>query len=368
MFGPSIDDSADELMTNSNGGGPMPGLTERFEELVAKIFEAEGFTVTRGDTPSYDLSLRSQTGQTAVVEVRLSRSRTIPFRLAMTVVERLETARRRAGRDRSVIVFGCQLIQSTPEMITKDFPSVTVYDYARLAFIAAKHPQLAAELENIIQKVVVLSDGLTAIAPAWASLAELDTPPPVESEWTEEDYKVMPKGAELCQRLHATGEGREGYKAFESAASNALRYLFDDELAGWSEQHRSEEGMSIYDLVARVTPATDFWRIAVESFRSRYVVFEFKNYKDAIGQGEIYTTERYLFATALRNLAIIIARNGASESALRAAKGALKEHGKLIMVLSAQDICDMLNMRDVGNTPSDSLLSQLDDMLTRLER
>lgn len=179
---------------------------------------------------------------------------------------------------------------------------------------------------------------------------------------------MMPKGAELCQRLFSTAEGTPGFRDFEKAASNALKHLFEPELKGWIEQPRSEEGMSVYDLVARITPVNDFWRMLVDAFHSRYVIFEFKNYAGPIGQAQIYTTERYLFKTALRNVAIVVARKGASENAIRAAKGALKEHGKLIMVISANDVCEMLNMIDVGSDPSDFMLSQLDDMLIRLER
>ena len=51
------------------------------------------------------------------------------------------------------------------------------------------------------------------------------------------------------------------------------------------------------------------------------MIFEFKNYSEKITQKEIYTTERYLYAKALRSVAIIVSANGYEENAYWAAKG-----------------------------------------------
>lgn len=57
------------------------------------------------------------------------------------------------------------------------------------------------------------------------------------------------------------------------------------------------------------------------------MIFEFKNYSEPITQKEIYTTEKYLYAKALRCVGILIAANGYSENAQWAAKGCLRENG-----------------------------------------
>lgn len=76
------------------------------------------------------------------------------------------------------------------------------------------------------------------------------------------------------------------------------------ELLGWRRQSAIENGYQRVDLIARLQPVRSaFWTTLSADFRARYVVFEFKNYTDPIGQDQIY-------ATALRSVAIIIARNG----------------------------------------------------------
>lgn len=111
-----------------------------------------------------------------------------------------------------------------------------------------------------------------------------------------------------------------------------------------------------------------FWYIVEHGFKSYYVVFEFKNYKDKISQKEIYSTEKYLYAKSLRNVAIMLTTKGADENAMWAARGCLRENGKLIIVLDGKDIEKMLRMKAQGEDPSDHILSILDIMLEDLEK
>jgi hypothetical protein len=106
----------------------------------------------------------------------------------------------------------------------------------------------------------------------------------------------------------------------------------------------------------------------VNHFDSRYIIFEFKNYSSQIKQGQIYTTEKYLFRAALRSTAIIISKKGADKNALAAARGALRENGKLIVNLTVDEICDMLDLKDKGDDPNAVLVDKVDEMLMKLER
>ncbi|SPF53203.1 conserved hypothetical protein [Candidatus Desulfosporosinus infrequens] len=112
----------------------------------------------------------------------------------------------------------------------------------------------------------------------------------------------------------------------------------------------------------------EFWEFLINEFKSRYVVFEFKNYSEKIKQTQIYTTEKYLFQTALRNVGFIISRMGASTNAIKSAKGVLRETGKLIVNLTDYDLKEMLNMKDSGSEPSDYLFSIVDKFLLELEK
>ncbi len=117
-----------------------------------------------------------------------------------------------------------------------------------------------------------------------------------------------------------------------------------------------------------VKPNACFWRFVVVQLRSQYVIFECKNYSDMITQMEIATTERYLFPKAFRTVAIVISRKGANQSALTATAGAMRENGKLVLVLSDKEVLDLLSCRDNGEEPSDLLFEKTDQLLLRLAR
>lgn len=98
------------------------------------------------------------------------------------------------------------------------------------------------------------------------------------------------------------------------------------------------------------------------------MIFEFKNYSDQINQDQIYATEKYLFTTALRSVAIIVAKNGFNKSAQQAIKGALREQGKLILCISAEELCKLLRGFDKGDDPTNLIADRLDEMLMTIGR
>jgi len=145
--------------------------------------------------------------------------------------------------------------------------------------------------------------------------------------------------------------------------------LFESELELWKNQNKTEDSLHIFDLLCRLRPSRkNFWEELLTDFKSRYVVFEFKNYTDPISQKEIYTTEKYLFRTALRSVAFIVAKNDGHVHSYKAAGGALKESGKLIVIISATNLCEMLSMKDGGTEPSELLRDKVDQLLIEMTR
>jgi len=350
-------------------------LASRFESLIEKLFELEGFDVRRPDGRApFDFYITSKSGVKSILEAKLMFSSGIPTATMLEMAERLDRARAYANASHGVLAVAGRSLRLRPNVLAQRFPSIVLYDFPALSYLVGKHLDLAVEFERIIREGVYRPEGLLSESPESASTFELQRAP--EEALTTiifgtrhgHETKKFDEGERICSQISQIPAGKEGARDFEKYVMNALDYLFAGHLVGWSRQHATETGMSIYDSVARIASQHDFWKTLISAFRSRYVIFEFKNYADPIDQGQIYTTEKYLFATALRNVAIIVARNGADENAQWAAKGALKEHGKLILIVSLAEVCEMLRKKDQGDDPSDYLLTKLDDFLTRLER
>lgn len=176
-------------------------------------------------------------------------------------------------------------------------------------------------------------------------------------------------GSYLLVELEKIPKGKRGAYSFEAWCIEALKYLFHDYLVGWKEQSSTIDGLQRRDLICRVKDSnTEVWQFISHTLRSRYVIFEFKNYSEKITQREIFTTERYIYPMALRNCAFIISREGASSSAQQVIEGAMREHGKLIISLSKQDMTILLEGKDKGDDPNTYLFNKIDDFLMTLNR
>lgn len=150
-----------------------------------------------------------------------------------------------------------------------------------------------------------------------------------------------------------------------------MKHVFGENLSLWRTQQKSNDGLYRFDLCCKIKHGEneEFFDTMRDFFNTKYVVFEFKNYKDPITQREIYTTEKYLYKTALRSVAIIVSRKGADNNALLAAKGCLRENGKLILCLSDNDLHNLINIKVSKEKPTAEVLSDmLDDMLINLEK
>lgn len=170
------------------------------------------------------------------------------------------------------------------------------------------------------------------------------------------------------QNLKNIKPGKKDASKYEKLITDILKYLFEKDLSVWASQLMTDDGLYKYDLVCRINPGNTFWDSLISDFHSRYVVFEFKNYNEQIKQTQIYTTEKYLYKTALRNICFLIARNGADKNAIKASKGVLRETGKLLIILSEKDLLNMVALKDKGDSPSDYLYELLDKYLLKIEK
>lgn len=173
------------------------------------------------------------------------------------------------------------------------------------------------------------------------------------------------------KRLADIPPGQEQFQKYESFCTDILQYILGDYLSLWETQSRTDDGLHRFDLCCKVKSGVnqDFFDTVRQHFNTKYIVFEFKNYSQKITQKEIYTTEKYLYETALRKVAIIISRQGIDDHALQAIKGSLRENGKLILTLSDRDLLKMADVKEKGDRePAEILSEMLDNLLVHLEK
>lgn len=164
------------------------------------------------------------------------------------------------------------------------------------------------------------------------------------------------------------GKSNKADKEYENICTNIIKYLFGTEFYHTEEQHNTDDEMFRMDLLCSLKGTTEFWKFLISFYKTKFVVFEYKNYLDFISQNLIYITEKYLFPIALRNVAFIISRKGFDPNAKKAALGCLRENGKLIISITDDDLIQMLVMKKSGEEPSDYLLNKVEELLMSVSK
>jgi hypothetical protein len=335
----------------------------QFEDLVRRILEAKDFVVEvhspRGEEGFDFIGLRGN--ERWAIEVKYYRTARAQPSLIEAAANRVIRGSRSKDNfiSKGMLVVSC-ILPPTLRSVLEDRYSIVLVDRVVLRDWAALLPDVAQTLDALLE-------------PDSAFLAE---PSPVRDDLLAKSKPIrvvaLPavdtRGTELCRELRAVRRGREGWAAYEQVCEKILRYLFRDDLVGWHSQKRTDDALNRFDFVCRVRPNTEFWRFLIDHLNSRYVLFEFKNYVGKIKQGQILTTEKYMLERGLRRVAIILTRKGADRSALSMVQGAMREHGKLMLVLNDDNLCDMLDMKQRGLDPTDSLFEVADGFLLSLPR
>lgn len=341
-------------------------LEQSWIDFLTTLFERDGWEVLprNASEPKRfhtepDLAL-SQRGMNMVVEVKLIRSPNVSLATLRNAVASIKHILEDREGYRGLIVIPQSLSKAAKAAFESAAEeSVDLWDLHSLVRHTAVFPGLISRLVDLLRALQIGAEDAPTVQSQLAMLQEMDEPP------------LTGEGARLAEEfdLIKPGNKKKAAQAFEKLCESALVLLFGNELIGWRRQSQIEFGYQRVDLIARLQPSNSaFWQTLASDFRARYVVFEFKNYTGQIGQDQIYTTERYLYATALRSVAIIIARNGYDENANRTVQGALREQGKLILCLTLVELQEMLRAFDSGDEYENILLARRDNLLMSLAR
>jgi hypothetical protein len=333
----------------------------QFEDLVRQILEVNGFEVSihspRGNE-GFDLSAKHH-GNLWAIEVKYYRTARAQPSLLDMAAARVVTNGAKENVTRGMLVMSCALPPELRLALEKKF-SITFVDRVDLRIWCAKHPELSERLDSLLE---MNFDGLDTGASELKARVVRDM---AISEGPQPS--VDTQGAELCRELRSISRGRNSWSQYETLCERILKYLFPNDLHGWHSQTWTDDGLNRYDYICRIKPTTEFWRFLLDHLDSRYVLFEFKNYTGPIKQGQVLTTEKYLLERGLRRVAIILTRAGADPNAVAMTQGAMRESGKLMLVVDDNKVCEMLHMKGRGEDPSDCLFEIADDFLLTLPR
>lgn len=331
-----------------------------FMHLCAQLLQKHDYEILEresliSDRMRADLIVRSSDSQKYIVEVKLYRSERVAASLIRQAAYQLKKYMAASDINRAILIASSQVSTDMSQQLKEE--GIYVWDINYIYALTGDDLRLLEAFTEIFSYAEVGVSGTKPLPEPIAAFSERVF-----------DTSSTERGAQLILNLNSTPAGKVGAKVFEDWCEEALKYLFDEEFRHWTRQSKVAKGFHRLDLIARLVPQHSFWIATAQDFKTRYIVFEFKNYKDKLSQSEIYTTEKYLFVKALRSVAIIIARNGADEGAWHAIEGALRENGKVILIITLKELEQMLLHKDYGDDPTDILIQKMNGLLMGLGR
>ncbi|EAZ84558.1 restriction endonuclease [Lysinibacillus fusiformis] len=348
----------------------IPRLGFEFEQLCAEIFEYKGIkvekNVTLRDSANYveiDLILTNKNGKRSAVEIKFYLTRKPSKNMLEKAIRQIKGTSQIFNIENQVLIIGLPINNKLKTDLSKEH-SVHILDGKNILYLIENNDFLLRKFNDLMQDIPNDVQDEIEAEPFDLNILFNDN----SNITYVEAPTIITKGESLWRELKAIDSGLSSFNQYENKCEEILKYLFDENLNGWNRQLRTDDDLNRYDLICRVKRGNEFWKFLVDEFHSRYIVFEFKNYSEEVKQTQVYTTEKYLFQKALRNVCFLISRKGLSENAITATKGILRESGKLILNICDNDLYKLLQLKESGDEPSDFLFELVDDTLLKLSK
>lgn len=316
---------------------------EQFENVVGGLLVREGFQILQAARPGVrgpDFEAVSPSGERVYVEVKHFRG---PFPRAVVdrIAEDIERYRLQYPDARGLIVVSGDLLL-----------------HSRQAF--ERHPELKIWTgDDVRNRLASHPDVLLA---AQATLAAQSTLQALAKPYVA----PSPESAVYAARLAKIEPGRADWRAFETWCADILTDVFAPDLGPPERQNRTDDDLDIMDAIFPIRTCNPPWSQVRSEFSTRFVVGEFKNLVDPIGQKQVESIVQYLWAAGKRQFGVLVSRTAPSDSALALRRRAWLDQHKMVVFATAQELIEMLEVREGGGDPYDALDAQVEQFLRTL--
>lgn len=285
-------------------------------------------------------------------EVKTYRDSFVAFSLIEQAINQIECMKRNIGvQFHYVLVVNCIVDQNIKRKIYKE-RQIEIWDISNILYLIQSSSVLLSKLSNIMPYPVEGIEKHSLFSSQEIIMENVQ-------HFGISYYHEFQKRLMACP----TGKEEKASQEYQNICNDIILYLFSEEFLQRSSQHRTKDNMFQMDLLCSLKGTTEFWRFLIQFYHTKFVVFEYKNYSDLVLQNSIYITQKYLFSSALRNVAFVISRYGFHKNASFVAMGILKDENQLIIDLTDEDLLVMVALKERGEEPSDYLLDKVEKLL-----
>jgi len=155
----------------------------------------------------------------------------------------------------------------------------------------------------------------------------------------------------LARALESTPRGQEHWSAYQALCSDIVQFLFcpplGEPMAEVSDQHKRNRR----DIIMENGVSDGFWARIRVTYEAHYIVADAKNYTKPLKKEQILSVAHYLKPHGCGMFGLILSRAGPGPAATHAIKEQWIGSRKLILVLSDEDLMEMLSLKSQANDP-----------------
>lgn len=354
---------------------------DQFELLCLRLLKAEDFEILKQSYRASDLGIdviaTNAERKKWIVQFKYFQTRLTPSARIRGIANDLLNAKDYLGADSALLIISGALTKMSIDLIEAQ-GNIIVWDRSKLRMLLDKHTDIDNEfvpipvIDTIKPKRSASFPWMTVDGRAFLSLHNDQSGErggffnrKVAGEFFFLE-KQDTRARELLERLNSLKAGKRYWKQYEDLCIEILNFAFIPALRPPKIQSRSEDGLDRRDAIYPIGHSDFFWNYLRSECRTRFVVAEFKNYVDSIGQQEVESIQQYLYTKAMRSFGILCSRRPPSESALIARRRAWLEFDKLIVLLSDFELSEILLIKSKGGDTTDVLEAQLFEFFSAL--
>lgn len=174
----------------------------------------------------------------------------------------------------------------------------------------------------------------------------------------------------LLQRVVNCPPGHEGWREFEDACLEVLKYLFVPPLKDPKIQVRSYSGIDRRDAVFpnREFGENNSWGHLLRELNARLILFEFKNHHEIeIGKDDVDQVRNYL-TKPMGQLAILCCNKLPSKNAcIRRNTIYSSEEKKVLLFITPVHLKEMCFIKERGEDPADLIVDLVEEFYLQHE-
>jgi hypothetical protein len=174
-------------------------------------------------------------------------------------------------------------------------------------------------------------------------------------------FETLPPPPSFQAMLQSVPPGKPGWSQYQKLCRNIFEHLFCPPLSSPIEESSNEAKVNRRDFVVPNYANDGFWMFLRTHYRADYVVVDAKNLTGMSTKNHVLQVCNYMTPHGTGLFGVIITRKGTDRAADYTRREQWVLHGKMVIVLSDDDILQMLNNHDAGDDPAVVIRQKIED-------